>query len=69
MTLVSAATFRSAAMAAGSLALFASCSPRRPGQSAIADSGSPHLFAWTTDADSTDLNFLAVPDARMGSRV
>lgn len=25
---------------------------------------SPYLFVWTTDADSVDLNFLAVLDAR-----
>ena len=27
----------------------------------------PHLFVWTTDADSVDLNFLAVVDASPGS--
>jgi len=41
----------------------ASCAPEAGTQASMPIEGSEHLFVWTTDADSVDLNFLAVLDA------
>ena len=66
MTPLSAAA-RIPAVLAVALTLFASCRAQRPSPPVIAASPSPYLFVWTTDADSIDLNFLAVLDARRDS--
>jgi len=47
------------------LALLGACAPSTDGGEV--PPAEPYLFAWTTDSDSVDLNFLAVVDASPAS--
>jgi hypothetical protein len=57
---------RGAAVVSSMVLALSGCArpPRTPPPSGSSDRGSPYLFVWTTDADSVDLNFLTVLDAR-----
>lgn len=57
---------RSSIAAVAVAGVLANC-PAAHAPKPVAGSESPYLFVWTTDADSVDLNFLAVLDARRRS--